>query len=139
MALVPDVSAILSQALEDEDASFGEGVIAAIAETDAVVPTLFWFELRNALLMAERRKRINAQRTTAFLSDLALLPFSVDDLPREASALDLARRRALTVYDAAYLELAQRRDIPLATLDDALISAARREGVKLFKPPKKRA
>lgn len=138
MALVPDVSAILSQALDDEDASFAEAVIAAIAATDAVVPTLFWFEIRNALVMAERRKRISAQRTNAFLSDLALLPFLVDDLPREASVLDLARRRALTVYDAAYLELAQRKDIPLATLDKALIGAAKREGVTLFKPPRVR-
>ena len=138
MALVPDVSAILSQALDDEDASFAEAVIAAIAATDAVVPTLFWFEIRNALVMAERRKRISAQRTNAFLSDLVLLPFLVDDLPREASVLDLARRRALTVYDAAYLELAQRKDIPLATLDKALIGAAKREGVTLFKPPRVR-
>ena len=93
MPLVPDVSAILSQALDHEDATLAEAVIAAIAADDAFVPTLFWFEIRNALLMAERRKRISAQRTTAFLSDLALLPFSVDDLPREASMLDLARRR----------------------------------------------
>lgn len=132
MTLVPDVSAILSQALDDEDASFAEGVIAAIAAADAIVPTLFWFEIRNALLMAERHKRISARRTTAFLSDLALLPISVDDLPREASVLDLARRRALTVYDAAYLELAQRKAIPLATLDEALIRAATLERVKLF-------
>lgn len=102
------------------------------------MPTLFWFEIRNALVMAERRKRISAQRTNAFLSDLALLPFLVDDLPRETSVLDLARRRALTVYDAAYLELAQRKDIPLATLDKALIGAAKREGVTLFKPPRVR-
>jgi membrane protease YdiL (CAAX protease family) len=64
VALVPDVSAILSQALDDEDASFGEAVISAIAATDAVVPTLFWFEIRKALVMAERRKRIRASRTT---------------------------------------------------------------------------
>ena len=138
MALVPDVSAILSQALDGEDASFAEAVIAMIAGSEAVVPTLFWFEIRNALVMAERRKRISAQRATAFLSDLALLPFLVDDLPREASVLDLARKRALTVYDAAYLELAQRRDLPLATLDEALIRAARRERVALFKPPVRR-
>ena len=136
MPLVPDVSAILSQALDDEDALFGQAVVAAIASGDAIVPTLFWFEIRNALVVAERRKRISVQRTTAFLSDLALLPFTVDEFPREASVLELARRRSLTVYDAAYLELAQRRDIVLATLDDALISAARREGVTLFKRPR---
>lgn len=134
MAVVPDVSAILGQALDDEDATFAEAVIAAIARDEAVVPTLFWYEIRNVLVMAERRKRIAAARTTAFLSDLALLPITVDSLPREASVLDLARRRSLAVYDATYLELAQRIDAPLATLDQALIAAARKEGISLFKP-----
>lgn len=134
MAVVPDVSAILGQALEDEDATFAESVIAAIARDEAIVPTLFWYEIRNVLVMAERRKRIAAARTTAFLSDLSLLPFSVDDLPREASVLELARRRSLTVYDATYLELAQRTGAPLATLDQLLITAAKKEGVALFKP-----
>ena len=136
MAVVPDVSAILGQALDDEDAAFAESVIAAIARDEAIVPTLFWYEIRNVLVMAERRKRIAASRTTAFLSDLALLPFSVDDLPREASVLDLARRRSLSVYDAAYLELAQRREAPLATLDQALMAAAKKERVALFKARK---
>ncbi len=136
MAVIPDVSAILALALEDEDASFAESVLEAIAADEAIVPTLFWFEIRNVLLMAERRKRIAAAQTTAFLSDLALLTFAVDDLPREAAVLDLARRRSLTVYDAAYLELALRRNAPLATLDQALIVAARKEGATLFKPGK---
>ncbi len=134
MAVVPDISAILGQALDDEDATFAESVIAAIARDEAIVPTLFWYEIRNVLVMAERRKRITAERTTSFLSDLALLPFLVDDLPREASVLDLARRRSLTVYDATYLELAQRIKAPLATLDQALIVAAKKEKVALFKP-----
>ena len=59
---------------------------------------------------------------------------SVDDLPREASVLDLARRRSLTVYDATYLELAHRTKAPLAKLDQALITAAKKEGIPLFKP-----
>ncbi len=133
MPVVPDVSAILGQALDDEDATFAESVIATISRDEAIVPTLFWYEIRNVLVMAERRKRIAPARTTAFLTDLALLPFSVDDLPREASVLDLARRRALTVYDATYLELAQRLDAPLATLDRDLMAAAKKEGIALFK------
>jgi predicted nucleic acid-binding protein len=134
MPVVPDVSAILGQALDDEDATFAESVIAVIARDEAVVPTLFWYEIRNVLVMAERRKRIAASRTTAFLSDLALLPFSVDHLPRAAPVLYLARRRSLTVYDATYLELAQRIGAPLATLDHALMAAAKKEGITLFKP-----
>lgn len=137
MALVPDVSAILAQAFDDEDAAYAEAVIAAIGSDEAVVPTLFWFELRNALLMGERRKRLTAQQTTAFLSDLALLPFAVDDTPREAIVLDLARRHTLTVYDAAYLDLAQRKNLPLATLDTALSASAHAAGIAVFKVPSK--
>ena len=132
MALIPDISAILSQALSDADATYAEAVIEAIADDEALVPTLFWFEIRNALVMGERRKRINAERTAIFLSDLALLPFVVDESPREATVLDLARRHSLTIYDATYLELAQRKNLPLATLDHALIKAAKDAGVVLF-------
>ena len=132
MALIPDVSAILSQALDDEDASYAEAVIASIAADEALVPTLFWFEIRNALLMAERRKRISAARSASFLADLALLPFGIDDLPREGTVFELARRHNLTIYDAAYLELAQRKHLPLATTDAALIKAAKKAGVVLF-------
>ena len=131
MAVVPDVSAVLGLALDDEEADFAESVIVEIASEEAIVPTLFWFEIPNVLVMAERRKRITVERSTAFLSDLALLPLVVDDLPREGAVMALARKRSLTVYDASSLELAQRRGIRLATLDKALAAAARKEGVLL--------
>jgi len=132
MALIPDISAILGQALDDEDATYSEAVIEAIAADEAIVPTLFWFEIRNALLMAERRKWLTPNRTHTFLSDLALLPFLVDESPREATVLELARQYALTVYDATYLELAHRKHLPLATLDAAMIRAATPSGVTIF-------
>ena len=135
MALIPDVSATLSQALDDEDATYADQVIESIAADEALVPTLFWFEIRNALLMGERRKRITPARTASFLADLALLPFAVDDLPREGLVFELARRYNLTSYDAAYLELAQRKHLPLATVDHALIKAAKKAGVALFQQP----
>jgi len=135
MALVADISAILGQAFDDEDARYAESVIEAIAADEAVVPTLFWFEIRNALLMGERRKRLTPDQTAAFLSDLGLLPLSVDEVLREESVLDLARRHTLTVYDAAYLELARRKNLPLATLDAALIRAAGEAGVAIFGKP----
>ena len=133
MALVPDASAIISLALDDEDTAYAQNVIEAIAHEGAVVPTLFWFEVRNALLMAERRKRCTANQTTAFLVDLNMLPFEIDDQPREAVVIDLARRHALTIYDAAYLELAQRRGLMLATVDPALARAAKATMVKVWK------
>lgn len=132
MALVPDVSAILALAFDDEDAAYAGKVIEAIAADEAVVPTLLWFELRNALLMGERRKRLTSERTTAFLADLALLPFVVDDVPREGVVMDLSRRYTLTVYDAVYLELAQRKGLPLATIDGAMAKAAKAAGVGVF-------
>ncbi|MDZ4756063.1 MAG: type II toxin-antitoxin system VapC family toxin [Phycisphaerae bacterium] len=128
------MSAILSQAFDDEDASYAESVIDAIAGDEAIVPTLFWFEIRNALLVAERRNRIAPDRTIAFLSDLALLPFQVDERPPEAALLEMARKHALTVYDAAYLELAQRKSLSLATLDAGLVRAAKASGVTVFNP-----
>lgn len=132
MALIPDVSAILALAFDDEDAAYAGRVIETIAADEAVVPTLFWFEIRNALLMGERRKRLTPARTAAFLADLALLPFVVDDVPREGVVMDLSRRYTLTVYDAAYLELAQRKGLPLATIDSALVKAARAASVGVF-------
>lgn len=133
MALVPDISAIVSQAFDDEDSAYAERVIEAIAGDEAVVPTLFWFEIRNALIMGERRMRTSPDRINAFLSDLSLLPFVVDNLPREPVVFDLARRHLLTVYDAVYLELAQRKNLALATLDGALIKAAENAGVSVFR------
>jgi predicted nucleic acid-binding protein len=132
MAIVPDTSAILSLAYDDEDANYAHAVVDAIASDRAVVPTLFWFELRNALVMAERRNRITLHQTAAFLADLSILPFEVDDQPREASVLEFARRHAMTVYDAAYLELAQRKNAPLATVDRALARAALAAGVVIW-------
>jgi predicted nucleic acid-binding protein len=133
MALIPDASAIISLAFDDEDGTYARAVIEAIAADQAIVPTLFWFEVRNTLLMGERRKRNTPDQTTAFLADLALLPFEIDSQPREPAVLSLARRHELTIYDAAYLELAQRKTLPLASVDRALVRAAEAAGVSVWK------
>jgi len=96
----------------------------------ALVPTLWWFELRNALVVNERRGRITEQQTARFLRDVSRLAITVDHTPDESGVLTLARRHRLTVYDAAYLELALRAALPLATLDAMLVAAARSEGVR---------
>jgi len=134
MAIIPDASAILSLAYDDEDTDYGHSLLDAIAENHAVVPTLFWFEVRNALLMGERRGRIAAEQTATFLVDLEILPFEVDDQPNESAVMALARQHTLTVYDAAYLELAQRRGASIATIDRALIRAAIATGVTIWSP-----
>jgi predicted nucleic acid-binding protein len=132
MALIPDVSAIISLAFDDEDGTYARAVVEAIAADQAIVPTLFWFEVRNTLLMGERRKRSTPEQTTTFLADLDMLPFEIDSRPREPAVFSLARRHDLTIYDAAYLELAQRKSLPLATVDRALIRAAAAAGVAVW-------
>jgi predicted nucleic acid-binding protein len=134
MALVPDTSAILSLAFPDEDAAYAKAVLDAIDADQAFIPTLFWFEVRNGLVIGERRGRITAKQTTSFLADLSLLPFEIDDQIREATVLSLARQQKLTVYDAAYLELAQRKNLPLATVDQALVRAGKATGVQVWRP-----
>ena len=102
---------------------------------EAVVPSLWWFEIRNILIVNERRHRIAESDTAAFLFHLSRLRVRVDRLADENVVLRLSRVHGLSVYDAAYLALAQREDLPLATLDGALRTAARGEGVALVTSP----
>lgn len=85
--------------------------------------------------MGERRRRIGQDQTAAFLGAVGDLPIEVDFLTNETAILALARQRGLTVYDAAYLELAQRRSLPLAAVDDALIRAATAVGTQVWQIP----
>ncbi len=95
----------------------------------ALVPVLWHFEVRNALLVAERRGRLDASETGPRLRALAELKTTTDQDPDLGAVLSLARSCDLSFYDALYLELAKRRAAPLATLDQALLRAAVREGV----------
>ncbi len=98
----------------------------------ALVPTLWWFELRNALVVNERRGRIAERQTARFLRNVERLAITIDNTPDESGVLTLARRHRLTVYDVAYVELALRNALPWATLDAMLATAARSEGVLLL-------
>ena len=132
MALVVDASAILALALDEDDALYGEAVIDTIAADEGIVPALFWFEIRNALLMSERRKRFTPERTDQFIADLQALPIVVDTQPRWEATVGLAREHHLSVYDAAYLEIAQRKAMSLATIDSALTKAAGSASITVF-------
>jgi predicted nucleic acid-binding protein len=95
---------------------------------------LWRFEFANGLLSAQRRRRIYAERRQALLTEIGGLDIREDETPREQhwqSVSALADVYGLSVYDAAYLELAQRRRLPLATLDEALRRAAEKAGVAL--------
>jgi predicted nucleic acid-binding protein len=108
--------------------------ITVLAESTVLVPSLFWFEFRNLLLVSERRGRISPEQTATILAELARLPLEIDDRPQEHRVLGLARRHRLSVYDATYLELAERRGARLATLDRRLAIAAADEGIAVATP-----
>ena len=130
MAFVLDASTAIAWALrEDHPPAAVAGEL--IATEAALAPALWWFELRNGLIVNERRGRITAEATRRFLQHVAELPIALDRVPDEAAVMTLARRHRLTVYDASYLELALREAVPLATLDRPLAEAARAEGVVL--------
>lgn len=132
MPFVLDASVAACWAFQDEDHSLADLAFAEIPTDGAVVPGLLWFELRNILVVNERRKRISKSDTASFLQALAALPIRVDRMPDENEVLRLARVHRLSVYDAAYLELAQREGLRLATFDAALVRAAQVEDVPLL-------
>lgn len=131
--LVIDASVAVSWCFEDEQSPLTEGVLNQMAEgAQAFVPAVWPFETANALLQAERRKRLTAAQAALFFAQLASFNFMVDSAPLShvfGQVFPEARRQNLTAYDAAYLELAFRRGLPLATLDDHLKKAAKDLGV----------
>jgi predicted nucleic acid-binding protein len=129
MPLVLDASIVGCWAFADDDHQVAAASLEHLRGGSAIVPALWWFEIRNVLVVNERRGRISESDTASFLRRLAALPVEQDTNPDEAALLTLARRHRLSVYDAAYLELALRRAAALATLDTALVRAAKAEGV----------
>ena len=135
MSLVLDSSATLAWIYSDETTEVLHRLFDMIAEDGAVVPTLWRVEVANSLTVAVRRGRIDADFRHAALADLALLDIRTDpdtDTHAWTGTLQLADRFRLTVYDAAYLELAQRRTLPLASLDGDLLKAAATLRVGIF-------
>jgi predicted nucleic acid-binding protein len=136
-SFVLDGSITVAWFFEDEANAYAESVEDALTRAVAVVPTLWPLEVANALLMGERRKRTTEAKVMQFLALLTSLPITVDDETAARACQDslhLARAHNLTVYDAAYLELALRRGLPLATLDDPLKAAAAVVGVAEYRP-----
>src|ERR1700712_1274356 len=123
MTLVIDASVALSWCFEDEATPETDAIAHEIARTGAFVPSLFHLEISNVLLQAERRGRISIADATQRLELISRLPLEVD-LQTSSRATDqimvLARAENLTVYDAAYLELAIRKALTLATKDRQL-------------------
>ena len=129
MPFVVDASVAACWLLPDEGAEAAALAYARFPDDMAVVPALWWFEMRNIFLTSERRGRIDSSRTSVAMALLRGLPIQIDSVTDEDMLLTLARRHGLTAYDAAYLELALRLGLPIASLDSALVRAAGAEGV----------
>jgi predicted nucleic acid-binding protein len=133
---VVDASAALAWCFEDEATSWSDGLLDRLRRGDAIVVPAHWpTEILNGLLVAQRRNRIKAGQANLFWVELARLPIEIEPPltgAQAAALLLVSEKHGLTVYDAAYLELAHRRQLSLGTLDEDLRKAARAEGVSLL-------
>lgn len=131
MSIVLDNSAILAWCLADEDHPVAKAAMRQTMKDGAVVPGIWWYEIHNALIVNERRGRLTSADTHATLNDLKQLNIEIEYYHDAGVVLELARKHELSVYDAGYLELAQRRELVLASLDEKLCRAAEAAGVRL--------
>ncbi len=132
MSFVLDASITLAWVFEDERDETVEALFDRVSETGAHAPGLWPLEVLNALAMAERRKRIDSDRRLRLAALLRELPVAIDAETTThawATTAQLASRWRLTIYDSAYLELALRLNLPLATRDAALHAAASAAGL----------
>lgn len=132
MALVIDGSVALSWCFPDEKNADSDAILQLLADQPGVAPDIFWYEIRNALIVSERRGRITASGSAEFLADLNALGIALAAPGDEAVVMSLARDHQLSVYDAAYLELAKREGHTLCTFDEKLRAAARKSGMQLL-------
>ena len=132
MAIVLDVSIAAAWCFPDEQASAADRAFDELPRVGGVVPGIFRHEMRNVLIVNERRGRIDQAGSARFLMRLRDLRLLHDDAHDEDTVMALARKHGLSAYDAAYLETALRRGDALATLDRDLASAAAAEGVALI-------
>jgi predicted nucleic acid-binding protein len=135
VSFVIDASATLPWCFEDEATAYTEGLLNRCAAGEEVMVASVWpLEITNGLLSAQRRGRVTAERVEQFLTQILRFhiqvePFTTQQAVREVR--QLAKTHQLTTYDAAYLALALRFQLPLATLDKELITAANTAGVRL--------
>jgi predicted nucleic acid-binding protein len=132
---VVDCSIAMAWLFHDEATPKTVALLNRLATETALVPAWWFIEITNVLAMAERKGRIIAKESDAFIADLGKLGFERDDeAPDRAFThlLVLCRKHRLTSCDAVYLDLAIRRNLPLATLDEELRKTAKKVGVPLL-------
>ena len=134
--LVLDASVALTWCFKNEATAAADRVLERLAAGAASVPAIWHLEIANVLALSERRRRITPAHSAEFIALLETLDIVIDDeTPSRAlgRVLDLAREERLTAYDAAYLELAMRLGVPLASKDPDLCDAAERLGVSVLR------
>lgn len=134
-AFVVDCSIAMAWLFHDEATPKTAALLNRLSAETALVPAWWFIEITNVLAMAERKGRITATQSEAFIADLGKLGIERDDeAPDRAFThlLTLCRTHRLTSYDAVYLDLAVRRNLPLASLDDDLRKTANKVGVRLL-------
>ena len=136
MTFVIDNSIVMAWCFEDETSAYSDSILDRLQEGDARVPAIWPLEVANALLVAERRHRLTEARTAHFAELLLSLPIVVEEGAVNRAlgpVLLVGRAHRLSAYDAAYLELASREGIPLATQDARLRTAAENAGVAVVR------
>ena len=132
---VLDCSIAMSWCFEDEMDKYTESILDMLVEQQAIVPSIWTLEIINVLLVGEKRKRLTKASSLRFIELLYSLPIIVDHSESESMTYELyslGHEYNLTSYDSAYLELAMRKGVPLATKDKDLKKAARKCGVELL-------
>jgi predicted nucleic acid-binding protein len=132
---VLDCSMTMSWCFEDESSEVADLVLDRLVEDQALVPSIWLLEVANVLLVAERQDRLKPAQTSSFLAMIGTLPIAIDSalsLQTMADAYSLGRKYQLSAYDAAYLELALREGLDLATLDEPLSTAAVKAGINIL-------
>ena len=133
---IADASVTLPWCFQDESTAWTDSLLDRLLGGDRIVVPAHWpTEISNGLMMGLRRKRIQPGRPELFWDDLAVLPIDVEAALTPGQAKDvlaLCQRHGLTAYDAAYLELAKRKGLPLATQDSDLLKASQLEGVSVI-------
>ena len=134
--IVIDASVALAWCFQDEASEYADGVLVALEGLAILVPALWSAEITNAVLMAERRKRVKQpeiRRFVELLDGLTVIMDSQSVAENVSNILPIAREYGLSAYDAAYLDVAVRHGVPLATLDSALQKAGRKAGIEILR------
>jgi predicted nucleic acid-binding protein len=132
MPFVLDASVAAVWALAEESSPRADVAVERLKNEIGLVPHIWWYEIRNLLVISERRQRLRVSDTAVFLDLLSAHPIQIDQVEDQDSIFQLARQYRLSFYDAAYLAVALRHQIPLATLDKDLEAAAVAAGVTML-------